>query len=216
MCNINKYILGTVIIVGEKTKDKFIFKTGGTVVYDSFCLVHNANDIYLLQDNTKAVLSNRVYICGHGSKKTQRISGYTMEEIANKLHENFKLSRCDIKIVSCYGRYKNAEQKDMSFLLTEELQKLGYKKFSITALAEYTSIVSRDAKLNMALIRDNDFKLSRKKEDMFYIIQNTMEILSNSLEISLDVNTDYHMVLNEKYKHMRLLKRHNERYLYKN
>lgn len=210
-----KFMTGTVIIVGKKTKKSNKFKVDAIVTYDSFCLARkNSNfNIYLLQhkDKSKIKLLGRVYICGHGNEKKQTISDYNITEIANELNHNFILNNCDIRIMSCYGKVKNSNGKDMADLLLSNLKQLGCSNIKVQAVAEGTTIIVPDKTKNTAVVVDE-----KLESYTFYAIQAWEQLCSICLPVNLNINKNYQKKLRWYYIWIQFMNKvpcHNKKYI---
>lgn len=163
------------------------------------------------RDKDKIELSGRVYICGHGNIKKQTISGYTIEEIANELNHNFILNNCDIKIMSCYGKVKNSNGKNMADLLLNNLKQLGCSNIKVQAIAENTTIIVPDKTKNTAVARD-----VKLKSYTFDAIQAWQQLCSICLPIKLNTNKNYQKRLKLYYMWIQFMKKipgHNKKYI---
>jgi len=138
---------GNVLIVGKRIKNNDTeYEIDGVLVYDSYCL--SSGTPYLLQEQgIKLNPDEPIYICGHGKKKEQTISDYTMKELVEMIYNNTNLSSIHgtLYIMSCYGKYKK-KKKDMSDLLRKEMNSL-YKnnnlvfKNKVKSVCKETTIV---------------------------------------------------------------------------
>lgn len=144
----------------------------------------------ILQDSNFAKISKDriLYVCGHGSKKKQTISGYRMDEIAQMFVEAKYTGQQKIVIASCYGLHKR-HGSNMADLLKAAFNKLGIE-CECEALAEGTSFVwESDNEVLCNSVRFNKVFTSICMKIQEHFIKNTFEPNSTTLNHDFKVRS---------------------------
>lgn len=136
----NDLIKGLGVIVASRDKknpDRFL--TDSIVNCDAKCFSISSPVILQESDLKKVNADKPLYLCGHGSKRNHKISGYTIKEIAAMLKEHGYEGKQTLFIASCWSArvYKG---RTMAEHLESALNDLGIE-CTVIALADAISIV---------------------------------------------------------------------------
>lgn len=144
---------GLGIIVATKDKHGEL-KTDSIVGCDANFFSKTAPVVLQSADFSKVQTDRILYICGHGSKKKQTISGFRMQELASMFVNAKYTGKQPIVIASCYGALKR-HHKDMAQQLQQAFSSLGVD-CTCSALATGTSFVwESDSEVQCNSVRFN-------------------------------------------------------------
>lgn len=144
---------GLGIIVATKDKHGEL-KTDSIVGCDANFFSKTAPVVLQSADFSKVPTDRILYICGHGSKKKQTISGFSMKDLASMFVNAKYTGKQPIVIASCYGALKR-HHKDMAQQLQQAFNDLGID-CTCSALATGTSFVwESDSEVQCNSVRFN-------------------------------------------------------------